>query len=196
MADVLNFGFGIGIHPIWDLGFWIADCERMVHRADRIALNFSEISELATFTPGALLLAAIVSSDQLPAASIEDRGSKNRRTAEYLDSSRSPVKTDGYVCPFDNDRNFAASLGVFQHGVKMFGLFGHVTIIYLAAFFGKSFTSCPGIRSSIFSEKQNFVGHFFLPGWPVAVVGTLAVELATGCPAAGWQDKHQDINSK
>jgi len=84
-----------------------------------------------------------------------------RLPAESSDPSRAPVKTDGYVCPFDNDRNLAGPLGVFQHGVKMLGLFDHVIIIYLAAFFGKSFTSCPGVRSSIFSEKQNFVGHFF-----------------------------------
>jgi hypothetical protein len=67
----------------------------------------------------------------------------------------------------------------------MFGLFDHVIIIYLAAFFGKSFTSCPGVRSSIFSEKQNFIGHFFLPGWFRVVVSKLIVELATGPAAPG-----------
>jgi len=50
---------------------------------------------------------------------------------------------------------------VFEHGVKMFGLLDHVVIIYLAAFFGERFTSCPGVRSSILSKKQNFIRHFF-----------------------------------
>ena len=86
------------------------------------------------------------------------------------DPSESTVKTDGNRLPFDNHRNLARTIGVFQHGVKMFGFFDHVIIIYLAAFFGKSFTSCPGVRSGIFSEKQNLVGHFFLLLWPIVVV--------------------------
>jgi len=45
----------------------------------------------------------------------------------------------------------------------MLGLFDHVVIGYLTAFFGKCFTSCPGVWSSILSEKQYFVGHFFPP---------------------------------
>jgi hypothetical protein len=79
----------------------------------------------------------------------------------FLDPSRSAVKADGYRLPLDNDRDLAGSLGVFQHGVKMLGLFDHVIIGYLATFFGKCFTSCPGVWSSILSEKQNFIGHFF-----------------------------------
>ena len=79
----------------------------------------------------------------------------------FLDPSRSAVKADGNRFPLDNDRNLAGSPGVLQHGVKMFGLFDHIIIGYLAAFFGKCFTSCPGVRSSILSENQNFVGHFF-----------------------------------
>jgi len=79
----------------------------------------------------------------------------------FLDPSRSAVKADGNRFPLDNDRNLAGSLGVLQHGVKIFGLFDHIIIGYLAAFFGKCFTSCPGVWSSILSENQNFVGHFF-----------------------------------
>ena len=86
-----------------------------------------------------------------------------RLPAGNSDPSRSAVKADGYRWPLDNDRNLAGSLGVFQHGVKMLGLFDHVIIDYLAAFFGKCFTSCPGVWSSILSEKQNFFGHF--PPW-------------------------------
>jgi len=74
---------------------------------------------------------------------------------------------------------------MFQHGVEGFGFFDHVIIVYLAAFFGKSFTSCPGVWSSIFSEKQNFVGHFFLLGWLIVVVSALIVELAARCAAPG-----------
>ena len=85
----------------------------------------------------------------------------------FLDPSCFPLESDGYGVAFDNHRNLAGSPGVFQHGVKMFGLFDHVIIIYLAAFFGKCFTSCPGKRSSILSEKQNFVRHLFLLGWPI-----------------------------
>ena len=107
-----------------------------------------------------------ISSIEYPASSIEHRALSfellkigDRR---FLDPSCFPVESDGYGVAFDNDRNLAGSLGVFQHGVKMFGLFDHVIIIYLAAFFGKCFTSCPGERSSILSEKHNFVRHFFL----------------------------------
>jgi len=133
-----------------------ADCKRMELRAERLTLNFSEISELPAFTLGAVLYAPCGYS----IAKLVTRN-RYRRTADFLNPSSSTVKTDGYVFSFDNDRNFAGSLGVFQHGVKMPGLFDHVIIIYPAAFFGKSFTSCPGVRSSIFSEKQNFVRHFF-----------------------------------
>jgi hypothetical protein len=110
-----------------------------------------------------MLFAAIESS-------IQYRASKNRRTADFLDSSRPTVKADGYHVSFDNDRNLARAIGVFQHGVQVFGLFDHIIIINLAAFFGKSFTSCPGIRSSILSEKQNFGGHFFLLFWDSVIV--------------------------
>ena len=79
---------------------------------------------------------------------------------QFLDSSSSAVKADGYRLPLDNHRNLAGALGMLQHGVEMLGLFDDVIIVHLAAFFGKCFTSCPGVRSSILSEKQNFVGHF------------------------------------
>jgi hypothetical protein len=86
------------------------------------------------------------------------------------DASRPTVKADGYRVSFDNDRNLARAIGVLQHCVKVFGLFDHIIIVNLAAFFGKSFTSCPGIRSSIFSEKQNFIGHIFLLVWAIVIV--------------------------
>jgi len=79
----------------------------------------------------------------------------------FLDPSGFTVETDGDGVAFDNYRNLTGAIGVFQHGVKMFGIFDHVIIVNYAAFFGKSFTSCPGVRSSILSEKQNLVGHFF-----------------------------------
>ena len=117
-----------------------------------------------------------ISSIEYPASSIEHRALSFELWAlsfellkigdrRFLDPSCFPFESDGYGVAFDNDRNLAGSPGVFQHGVKMFGLFDHVIIIYLAAFFGKCFTSCPGVRSSILSEKQNFVRHFFLLGW-------------------------------
>jgi hypothetical protein len=85
-----------------------------------------------------------------------------RLPAESSDPSGSPVESDGDGVAFDNYRNLARAIGVFQHGVKMFGIFDHVIIVYLAAFFGKRFTSGPGIRSGILSEKQDFIRHFFL----------------------------------
>ncbi len=85
-----------------------------------------------------------------------------RRTAEYLNASGFTVKTDSDGVAFDNYRNLTGAIGVFQHGVKMFGIFDHIIIVYLVAFFGKRFTSGPGIRSGILSEKQDFIRHFFL----------------------------------
>ena len=84
-----------------------------------------------------------------------------RLPAGNSDPSGSAVKADGYRLTLDNHRDLTGSPGVLQHGVKMPGFFDHVIIGYLAAFFGKCFTSCPGVGSGILSEKQNFIGHFF-----------------------------------
>jgi hypothetical protein len=46
----------------------------------------------------------------------------------------------------------------------MFRFVDHVKIIYTAAFFGKCFTSCTGIRSGVLAEKQNFDRHFSFLG--------------------------------
>ena len=81
-------------------------------------------------------------------------------------SSGVALKTDGHRFSFDNDRHFARSFGVFQHGFKMPGFFYHIIIIDLTAVFGKCCTSCPGIRSGILPENQDFIRHFsFLPVW-------------------------------
>jgi hypothetical protein len=45
----------------------------------------------------------------------------------------------------------------------MIRLFDHVVIVKLSAFPGKSFTSCPGIGSGIFSENQDLVEHLSPP---------------------------------
>ena len=86
----------------------------------------------------------------------------NRRTADSLYASGPAVEADGYRFALDDDRNFASALRVFQHGVHMPGFFNHVIIFDLAAFFGKRFTSCPGVGSSILAENLNFLRHFFL----------------------------------
>ena len=49
---------------------------------------------------------------------------------------------------------------MFQHGFKIPAIFYHITVVYLATFFGKCFTSCPGIGSGILSENQNLFSHF------------------------------------
>jgi hypothetical protein len=73
---------------------------------------------------------------------------------------------------------------MFQHDVDMFGFFNNVVVLDLSTLFGKSFTSCPGVGSSILSEKQNFVGHSSLLGWPGVAGRTLMVELAIRCTAS------------
>jgi hypothetical protein len=45
----------------------------------------------------------------------------------------------------------------------MIRVFDHVVIVKLSAFPGKSFTSCPGIGSGIFSENQDLVEHLSPP---------------------------------
>ena len=81
-------------------------------------------------------------------------------------SSGITLKTDGHRFSFDNDRHFACSFGVFQHGFKMPGFFYHIIIIDLPAVFGKCCTSCPGIRSGILPENQDIIRHFsLLPVW-------------------------------
>jgi hypothetical protein len=46
-----------------------------------------------------------------------------------------------------------------EHGVELVGIGYHVHIIKFRFFFGISFTSCPCIRSGIFSEYQYFFRH-------------------------------------
>jgi hypothetical protein len=88
-----------------------------------------------------------------------------RLPAEMSNPSSSAFKTDSYRFTLNNDRNFSGSIGVLQHGFKMSGIFYHIKIVHLAAFFGICFTSCPGMGSGIFSKNQDIFRHFsFLPG--------------------------------
>jgi hypothetical protein len=132
--------------------------EGMAYRAKRG--DVYEISDLSLYTLCAMRYALCALA---PATRNQRPASKDRHTADKLNASRPTVKADGYRFSLDNDRNFAGPFRVFQHGVQMPGLFNHVIIFDLAAFFGKRFTSCPGVRSSILSKKQNFIRHIFLP---------------------------------
>ena len=87
-----------------------------------------------------------------------------RFTAEMSNPSSPAIKTEGYPFPLNNDRNFSDPIGVLQHGFKMPGFFYHVKIVYLTAFFGICFTSCPGMGSNVFSKNKDVFRHFpFLP---------------------------------
>ena len=71
-----------------------------------------------------------------------------------------------------------------EHGIEFIGFGDDVDIFDLLATLGIGFTSCPGVGSSILSEKQNFVGHSSLLGWPGVAGRTLMVELAIRCTAS------------
>ncbi len=73
------------------------------------------------------------------------------------------VKAYGNILAFNDDRDFACALGVLQHGFKMLRCFYDVVVFELAVIPGKSFTSCAGIGSGIFSENNDAVGHFIPP---------------------------------
>ena len=83
-------------------------------------------------------------------------------------SSSFAFKTDGHRFSFDNNRHFAGSIGIRQHGFKMPCLFDHIKVIYPTAVFGKCCTSCPGIRSGILTEDQDLIRHFpLLIAWRI-----------------------------
>ena len=77
-----------------------------------------------------------------------------------LNPSCSAIETNGYIFPLNNNWHLTLSMRMFQHDVKLTGIRMYVKIINFFAFFGKCFTSSPGIRSSILSEDQNLFRHF------------------------------------
>jgi hypothetical protein len=103
---------------------------------------------------------------KMPSTSIQHRVSRIQYPEtgiqpEISDRSGSPVKADGHLFTFNNYRNFSAALGVLQHAVKMPAFFDDIQIIKRPSLFGKSFTSCPRIGSSVLSKNQNFISHLF-----------------------------------
>ena len=83
----------------------------------------------------------------------------NRQPAGKLNPSGFAFKADRYVFSLDNDWNLSYTFGIPQHGFQLIRLFDNVAIVKLPAAFGKCFTSCPGMRSGIFSIDQNLVRH-------------------------------------
>jgi hypothetical protein len=81
---------------------------------------------------------------------------------EKSDRSGSPVKADGHISAFNDHRNFSGAFGELQHAVEMSRVFYDVKVFEWPSVFGKCFTSCPGIRSSVFSINHNFISHDFL----------------------------------
>lgn len=77
-----------------------------------------------------------------------------------LNPSCSAIETNGYIFPLNNNWYLTLSIGMLQHDVELTRIRIDVKIIYFFAFFGKCFTSSPGMGSSIFSEDQNFFRHF------------------------------------
>jgi hypothetical protein len=87
--------------------------------------------------------------------SFENIHLKIRPPAEFLQTSGLAFKTDGHLVAFYDDRDFASAVGILEHDVKTIGFFDDVVIIERTAFSGKCFTSCPGIRSSIFAVNYD-----------------------------------------
>jgi len=64
-----------------------------------------------------------------------------------LNPSASTIKADGNFIPFNNHRDFAATVRIFQHGVQMLFTILDINIFCFNIFFRVSFTSCIGKRS-------------------------------------------------
>jgi hypothetical protein len=80
-------------------------------------------------------------------------------TAEQsLNTSGAALKPYGYLVTFNDNRDFAGPLGIFQHGIQSFRMPDHIDVLHLT-FFLKGFTSRYGVRSSILSINQGFVRH-------------------------------------
>jgi len=77
------------------------------------------------------------------------------------DRSGSPVKADGHIFTFNDHRDLSNTAGELEHTVEMPAVFDDIKKIERPPFFGKCFTSCPGIGSSVLSKNQNFISHLF-----------------------------------
>ena len=82
-----------------------------------------------------------------------------RPPAERSDPSSLALEADCHSIALDDHRYFADPFGVLQHVVHLIGFFNNVAVIKLPAVFGKCFTSCPGVRSGVFSVNQDLFSH-------------------------------------
>jgi hypothetical protein len=77
----------------------------------------------------------------------------------YSDPSLSAVESDGNVSLFHNNRNLSYAIGIFQHGLHLFGISLNINVFNFPTLFCKSFTSLICIRSGILSKNQYFIRH-------------------------------------
>jgi hypothetical protein len=81
------------------------------------------------------------------------------RRPKNLDASGPAIKTNCHFAGFNDHRDFARALGMFQHLFKLAGIGYNVEIFNIVILFGICFTSCPCVWSGIFAENQYFFRH-------------------------------------
>jgi hypothetical protein len=75
------------------------------------------------------------------------------------DASGASVKTDSYFSLFHNHRNSPHPIGMLKHLFHLDRIGKNVDVFKLFALFCKSFTSCCGKGSGVFSENKNLIFH-------------------------------------
>lgn len=75
------------------------------------------------------------------------------------DLSPAALKADDDPAPVDDHRYLAGAFGMLEHRIELCRVRQDIHIGHDAAFLGVGFTSRPGMRSGVFAENHDFLGH-------------------------------------